>query len=78
MVEGYKREPLPKLEVHRAEVGKPLLHPDDDCDRRGRLRHAAAGGARAGDRRSNDIDAIVDLLLARRCRSTAIVAEQVT
>src|SRR6202035_2066331 len=21
----------PKLEVYRAEVGKPLLHPDDDC-----------------------------------------------
>ena len=30
LVEGYKREPgLPKLEVHRAGVGKPLLHPDD-------------------------------------------------
>ena len=29
MVEGYKREPHPKLEVYRAGVGKPLLHPDD-------------------------------------------------
>jgi molybdopterin-guanine dinucleotide biosynthesis protein B len=30
IVEGYKRHPHPKLEVYRAEVGKPLMHPDDD------------------------------------------------
>lgn len=30
VVEGYKRHPHPKLEIYRAEVGKPLLHPDDD------------------------------------------------
>jgi molybdopterin-guanine dinucleotide biosynthesis adapter protein len=30
VVEGYKRHPHPKLEVYRSEVGKPLLHPDDD------------------------------------------------
>ena len=29
IVEGYKREHHPKLEVYRAAVGKPLLHPDD-------------------------------------------------
>ena len=29
LVEGYKREPHPKLEVHRAAVGKPLLQPGD-------------------------------------------------
>jgi molybdopterin-guanine dinucleotide biosynthesis adapter protein len=29
LVEGYKREPHPKLEFFRAVVGKPLLHPDD-------------------------------------------------
>jgi molybdopterin-guanine dinucleotide biosynthesis protein B len=31
IVEGYKAAPLPKLEVYRAAIGKPLLHPDDDC-----------------------------------------------
>ena len=31
IVEGFKRHPHPKLEVYRAAVGKPLLHPDDDC-----------------------------------------------
>ena len=31
IVEGFKRHSHPKLEVYRAVVGKPLLHPDDDC-----------------------------------------------
>jgi len=31
IVEGFKRYALPKLEVFRAAIGKPLLHPDDDC-----------------------------------------------
>ncbi|QFR32327.1 molybdopterin-guanine dinucleotide biosynthesis protein B [Ancylobacter sp. TS-1] len=29
LVEGFKRDHHPKLEIHRAEVGKPFLHPDD-------------------------------------------------
>ncbi len=29
IVEGFKREPHRKIEVHRAEVGKPALHPGD-------------------------------------------------
>ncbi len=29
LVEGYKRDPFPKLEIHRQENGKPLLQPDD-------------------------------------------------
>ena len=29
LVEGYKRDPFPKLEIHRAANGKPLIHPDD-------------------------------------------------
>jgi molybdopterin-guanine dinucleotide biosynthesis adapter protein len=31
IVEGFKRHAHPKLEVFRAAIGKPLLHPDDDC-----------------------------------------------
>lgn len=30
IVEGFKRHRHPKIEVYRQEVGKPLLHPDDD------------------------------------------------
>jgi molybdopterin-guanine dinucleotide biosynthesis protein B len=29
LVEGFKREAIPKLEVYRAEVGEPLIHPHD-------------------------------------------------
>ena len=29
LVEGFKAAAIPKLEVYRARVGKPLLHPDD-------------------------------------------------
>ena len=29
LVEGFKAAPIPKLEVYRAEIGKPLLHPID-------------------------------------------------
>ena len=28
-VEGFKRDPFPKLEVHRTALGKPLIAPDD-------------------------------------------------
>lgn len=30
IVEGFKRHKHPKIEIYRPEVGKPLLHPDDD------------------------------------------------
>jgi molybdopterin-guanine dinucleotide biosynthesis protein B len=29
LVEGFKRDVFPKLEIHRVENGKPLLHPED-------------------------------------------------
>jgi molybdopterin-guanine dinucleotide biosynthesis protein B len=29
LVEGFKRDAFPKLEIHRAANGKPLIHPDD-------------------------------------------------
>ena len=33
IVEGFKRDPHPKIEVHRAANGKPWLHPDDPAIR---------------------------------------------
>ena len=33
LVEGFKRDPHPKIEVHRAANGKPWLHPDDPAIR---------------------------------------------
>lgn len=29
LVEGFKRAPIPKIEVHRAQVSEALLYPDD-------------------------------------------------
>src|SRR6185437_16078862 len=29
LVEGFKRDAFPKVEIHRAANGKPLIHPDD-------------------------------------------------
>jgi molybdopterin-guanine dinucleotide biosynthesis protein B len=64
LIEGFKRDPFPKLEVHRAANGKPLLHPDDPhivavaSDR-----PLAAAKVPVVD--LNDIEAIVDLLLER-------------
>jgi molybdopterin-guanine dinucleotide biosynthesis adapter protein len=31
VVEGFKRERFPKVELHRPSLGHPLLFPDDDC-----------------------------------------------
>lgn len=31
MVEGFRHAGLPKLEVHRTELGHPWLHPGDPC-----------------------------------------------
>jgi molybdopterin-guanine dinucleotide biosynthesis protein B len=31
LVEGFKQEPIPKIEVHRAAAGTPLLFPEDPC-----------------------------------------------
>ena len=33
LIEGFKREPHPKIEAHRTEAGKPLIAPDDSTIR---------------------------------------------
>ena len=74
IVEGYKREPHPKLEVYRAGLGKPLLHPDDP--------HivAIAADAPAPDARVpvvdiDDIDAIVEMLLTHAALLDVLLAD---
>jgi molybdopterin-guanine dinucleotide biosynthesis protein B len=62
LVEGFKRDAFPKLEIHRLANGKPLLHPDDPhivavaCDS-----PLPAASVPLVD--LNDIEAIADLLL---------------
>lgn len=62
LVEGFKREPFPKLEIFRKDNGKPLLHPEDP--------HiiAVASDAPVPDAKVpvidlNDIEQIADALL---------------
>jgi molybdopterin-guanine dinucleotide biosynthesis protein B len=63
LVEGFKRGRHPKIEIYRAAVGKPLLHPDDP--------HIVAvvsdvvlPAAPVPVLGFGDVEAIVDLLLA--------------
>jgi molybdopterin-guanine dinucleotide biosynthesis protein B len=64
LVEGFKRESFPKLEIHRAANGKPLLQGDDGWV-------VAIASDTPLPRATvpvvdlNDIDGIVDLLLAK-------------
>src|SRR4051794_26784331 len=63
LVEGFKREAHPKLEVYRAAVGKPLLHPADE--------HIVAIASDGAVEASvpvislDDVDAVADILLAK-------------
>jgi molybdopterin-guanine dinucleotide biosynthesis adapter protein len=62
LVEGFKRDAFPKMEIHRAANGKPLLFPEDShivavaCD-------TALPDVKLPVVDLNNIDAIADLLL---------------
>ncbi len=73
LVEGYKREPHPKLEVHRASVGKPLIQPDDPAV------VAIASDAPLPQAKVpvvdlNDIDRIADILVQHAASLDAVLA----
>jgi molybdopterin-guanine dinucleotide biosynthesis adapter protein len=62
LVEGFKRDAFPKLEIHRRANGKPLIHPEDP--------HIVAIASDIALPQAkvpvvdlNDIEAIADLLL---------------
>ena len=72
LVEGFKREAHPKLEVYRAVVGKPLLAPDDP-----NIIAIASDGlvaARVPVVSLDDIDAVADLLVAKAQPRDAVLA----
>jgi molybdopterin-guanine dinucleotide biosynthesis protein B len=62
LVEGFKRDAFPKLEIHRIANGKPLIHPEDP-----HIVAVASDSALPGSKVPvvdlNDIEAIADLLL---------------
>ena len=73
LVEGFKRDPLPKIEVFRAANGKPPLYPDDpnivalisDAGPSGGLPHALI----------DDIAAAADLVLAHAHSLAEVLAK---
>jgi len=74
IVEGYKRHGHPKLEIYRAEVGKPLLHPDDNWI------VAVASDAPIPDARVpvldlNDLEKIADVLTIESIPLDRLAAE---
>ena len=77
LVEGFKRDAFPKLEIHRAVNGKPLLHPEDPhivavaCD-------SALPAAKVPVVDLNDIEAIADLLLKHAVPITQAAATRST
>jgi molybdopterin-guanine dinucleotide biosynthesis protein B len=64
LVEGFKREPLPKIEIFRSAVGKPPLHIEDE-----RIVAIASDQALPGARVPvvdiNDVAGIADLICER-------------
>jgi len=62
LVEGYKDIKFPKIELHRAELGKPYLYTDDDsiialaCDDK------PPAGIRIPQLDINDIEAMADFI----------------
>jgi molybdopterin-guanine dinucleotide biosynthesis adapter protein len=74
VVEGYKRHSHPKLEVYRTAVGKPLLHPDDNCIV-AVASDAAVPGARVPVLDLADAEKIADVLLIESVPVERIGAE---
>jgi molybdopterin-guanine dinucleotide biosynthesis protein MobB len=73
LVEGFKRDAFPKLEIHRAANGKPLIHPEDP--------HIIAVAADTTLPQAkipvidlNNVEAIADLLLKHAAPVAAINA----
>jgi molybdopterin-guanine dinucleotide biosynthesis protein B len=62
LVEGFKRESFPKLEIHRAANAKPLLQPEDHWIV-AIASDAPLPGAAVPVVDLNDIDAIAEILL---------------
>lgn len=76
LIEGFKRDRFPKLEVHRAANGKPLLQPEDP--------HIVAIATDTPLKNEkvpvvdlNDIETIVDMLLKHAAPISTVAAAPV-
>jgi molybdopterin-guanine dinucleotide biosynthesis protein B len=75
LVEGFKRDAFPKLEIHRIANSKPLIHPEDP-----HIIAVASDSALPAAQIPvvdlNDIDAIADLLLNHAVPINSVPATQ--
>jgi molybdopterin-guanine dinucleotide biosynthesis adapter protein len=73
LVEGFKRDPLPKIEVFRTANGKPPLHPED----RNIVALISDGLASGGLPRASidDVATAADLVLAHAKSLATVLAE---
>jgi molybdopterin-guanine dinucleotide biosynthesis protein B len=72
LVEGFKKQAHPKLEVYRAAVGKPLLHPEDP-----NIVAIASDGKVAASVSVvslNDIEAVADILVDKAAPLDTVMA----
>ena len=72
LVEGFKREAHPKLEVFRASVGKPPLHPDNP-----NIVAVASDGpvaARVPVVSLDDVEGVADILVAKAVPRDTVLA----
>jgi molybdopterin-guanine dinucleotide biosynthesis protein B len=72
LVEGFKKQAHPKLEVYRAAVGKPLLHPEDP-----NIVAIASDGKVAASVSVvslDDIEAVADILVEKSASLDAVMA----
>ena len=74
IIEGFKREPHVKIEIHRAANGKPPLHPGDETivAIASDVAFADAGRPVVG---IDDIAAIADIILAQAQPLAAVLAQ---
>jgi molybdopterin-guanine dinucleotide biosynthesis adapter protein len=72
LVEGFKKQAHPKLEVYRVVVGKPLLHPEDQ-----NIVAIASDGALEASVpvvSLDDTEAVTDILVAKAAPFDTVVA----
>jgi molybdopterin-guanine dinucleotide biosynthesis adapter protein len=73
LIEGYKREPHPKLEIHRASLGLPLLAKDDPAIV-AIASDAALPSAKIPVVGLDDVDAIVEVLICSAAPLHSVLA----
>jgi molybdopterin-guanine dinucleotide biosynthesis protein B len=74
LIEGFKRDPLPKIEIFRAANGKPPMHPNDR-DIVALISDAVEPSARLPRAPIDDIAAAADLVLGHARPVAEVLAE---